>query len=177
MSAVAKKTTSKKVAGEKKAAKAPAKKTAEKKPAAKKAAAPKKAVAPKKAPAKKASDAKASPKPKAPRLPSALTAIKKALKTKKGEDVKVLDVRGISPVADYLVLCTGRTLPHLDALANETIRVLRAGKPSRAPHKRAGARQTEWVVLDYVDIVVHLFTPEFRSYYALEDLWKDAPMV
>ena len=71
----------------------------------------------------------------------------------------------------------GRTLPHLDALANETIRVLRAGKPSRAPHKRAGARQTEWVVLDYIDIVVHLFTPEFRSYYALEDLWKDAPMV
>ena len=168
MSAVAKKTT-----GEKKVAK----KAAVKKTAVKKVAAPKKATAAKKAPAKKASDAKVAPKAKAPRLPSALTAIKKALKTKKGEDVKVLDVRGISPVTDYLVLCTGRTLPHLDALANETIRVLRAGKPPRAPHKRAGARQTEWVVLDYIDIVVHLFTPEFRSYYALEDLWKDAPMV
>ena len=174
MSAVAKKTT-----GEKKVAKkAAVKKSAVKKVAApKKAATAKKAMAPKKVPAKKASEAKVAPKAKAARLPSAVTAIKKALKTKKGEDVKVLDVRGISPVTDYLVLCTGRTLPHLDALANETIRVLRAGKPPRAPHKRAGARQTEWVVLDYIDIVVHLFTPEFRSYYALEDLWKDAPMV
>lgn len=174
MSAVAKKAT-----GEKKVAKkAAVKKSAVKKVAApKKATTAKKAMAPKKAAAKKASEAKAAPKAKAARLPSAVTAIKKALKTKKGEDVKVLDVRGISPVTDYLVLCTGRTLPHLDALANETIRVLRAGKPPRAPHKRAGARQTEWVVLDYIDIVVHLFTPEFRSYYALEDLWKDAPMV
>lgn len=165
---------------------APAKKPATRKTAAKKPAV-KKAPA-KKAPAKKAS-AKAKPAsakkpaakkpaaPKKPALPPVLKVIQKALTVKKGEDVKVLDLRAISSVADYMVLCTGRTLPHLDALANEVIRQLRAATPSRAPRHRAGARQTEWVVLDYADVVVHIFTPEFRAYYALEDLWKDAPVL
>lgn len=150
------------------AKKAVAKKPAAKKPTAKKVPAKKPAAAAKKAPAKKAA-------PRKPALPAALKVIKKALTVKKGEDIKIFDVKGVSSVADYMVLCTGRTLPHLDALANETIKALRAETPPRAPHKRAGARQTQWVVLDYLDIVIHLFTPEFRTYYALEDLWKDAP--
>lgn len=152
------------------APKKPAAKPA-RKPAAKKAPPKAKAAAPKKPAAKKPAV------PRKPALPPVLKVIRKALSVKKGEDVKVLDLRAISSVADYMVLCTGRTLPHLDAMANEVIRQLRAATPPVAPRHRAGARQTEWVVLDYADIVVHLFTPEFRAYYALEDLWKDAPVL
>ena len=99
----------------------------------------------------------------------------KALADKKGADIAVLDMRGISSVADYLVLCTGLNLPHLAAMADHVVNSLRKLAPPAAPHRRAGARETEWVVLDYVDVVLHLFTPAMRSYYALEQLWKDAP--
>ena len=142
-----------------------AKKTSAKKPAAKKAAAPKKPAAEKKAPAK----------PRRPRLPPVLRAVAKAIEDKKGTDVAILDVRGLSGVADYLVLCSGLNLPHLAALADNVVKELRRLDPPVAPHRRAGARETEWVVLDYIDVVVHFFTPAMRSYYALEQLWKDAP--
>lgn len=157
--AAARKTVAKKAA--------PAKKPASKKPAAKKAPA-------KKAAAKKPA-AKKPAAPKKPKLPPVLRAMEKALADKKGADISILDVRGLSSVADYLVLCTGMNLPHLSALADHVVTELRKTTPPTVPHRRAGARETEWVVLDYVDIVVHLFTPSMRSYYALEHLWKDAP--
>lgn len=170
MSAVAKKNASK-------SAQTTARKSTTKKTTTAKAAAAKRPAPAKKTAQKPLDDQQPAAKKvsKKPAKPAALALIKKTLKLKKGEDIKVLDLRGISSVADFLVLCTGRTIPHLDALANETIKALRAATPARAPHKRAGIRQSQWMVLDYVDIVVHLFTPEFRSYYALEDLWKDAP--
>ena len=81
----------------------------------------------------------------------------------------------VSSVADCLVLCTGLNAPHLRALADEVVRQLRQESPPIAPHRRAGSAESEWLVLDYVDVVVHLFTPSMRAYYALEQLWKDAP--
>lgn len=163
--AAAKKPAAKKAAAPKKAA--PAKKPAAKKNTAKKAAPAKKATV-KKAPAKKAA-------PKKPALPPLVRAMAKALDDKKGTDIAILDMRGLSSVADYLVLCTGLNLPHLAALSDHVATEMRKLDPPVAPHRRAGARETEWVVLDYLDVVLHLFTPSMRSYYALEQLWKDAP--
>ena len=168
-SATAKKATAKKAAAPKKPA---IKKAAPKKPAVKKPAAAKKPTA-RKTPAKKPAAKKAAPKK--PVLPPPLDLIQTALLDKKGEDISILRVADISSVTDYMVLCTGRNIHHLSAMADELVNRLRHATPSRVPHQRAGARQTEWVVLDYLDIVVHLFTPALRSYYALEQLWKDAP--
>ncbi|MBP5788439.1 MAG: ribosome silencing factor [Kiritimatiellae bacterium] len=168
-SATAQKATAKKAAAPKKPA---IKKAAPKKPAVKKPAAAKKPTA-RKTPAKKPAAKKAAPKK--PVLPPPLDLIQTALLDKKGEDIAILRVADISSVTDYMVLCTGRNIHHLSAMADELVNRLRHATPSRVPHQRAGARQTEWVVLDYLDIVVHLFTPALRSYYALEQLWKDAP--
>lgn len=171
----------------KKAASSKKKTTAGKEPAAKKTVAAQK-PAPKKTAAAKKPAAKATTKkpavrktpakkaaPKKNALPPVLDLIRTVLLDKKGEDIAILRVAEVSSVADYMVLCTGRNIHHLSAMADELVNRLRHASPSRVPHQRAGARQTEWVVLDYLDIVVHLFTPALRSYYALEQLWKDAP--
>jgi len=159
------------------AGKPTAKKTAAKKTPDKKSAAGKTSAG--KTSAKKTASKKAAPKksasPAKPKLPPVLRAMEKALTDKKGSEIAILDVRGLTSVADYLVLCTGLNLPHLSALADHVVTELRKSNPPVVPHRRAGARETEWVVLDYVDVVVHLFTPDMRSYYALEQLWKDAP--
>ena len=94
-----------------------------------------------------------------------------------GQSDAVLHVTGVSSVTDYMVLCTGLNNPHLRALADEVARQLRLETPPVAAHRRAGSVESEWIVLDYFDFVVHLFTPAMRSYYALEQLWKDAPIV
>lgn len=178
----ARKTTAKKTASSPAKKPAAAKKTAAPKAAPKKAAAKKvpaaKKPATRKTPAKKPAPKKPAAKkaaPKKPVLPPPLDLIQTTLLDKKGEDIAILRISDISSVADYMVLCTGRNLHHLSAMADELVNRLRHATPSRVPHQRAGARQTEWVVLDYLDIVVHLFTPALRSYYALEQLWKDAP--
>ena len=145
----------------------PARKTAAKKAPAQKAAAPR-------APAKKAPARKPKPAP-ADSLKLRAEKIRAALEGKKGENVVALRVAEVSSVADCLVLCTGLNAPHLRALADEVVRQLRQESPPIAPHRRAGSAESEWLVLDYVDVVVHLFTPSMRAYYALEQLWKDAP--
>jgi len=152
------------------AKKAPAKKAPAKKTVAKKA--PAKKTAPKKAPAKRA------PKKKTvDALRARVDRVVEALESKKGENVVVLKVRDVSSITDYMVLCTGLNTPHLRALSDVVIKQLRLETPPVAPYHRAGGRGSEWLVLDYVDIIVHLFTPAMRTYYALEQLWKDAPIV
>ena len=158
-----------------KTTKTPAPKSAAKKSAPRKAAAkaPAKKTAPKKAPARK------KPAPAAPADPqrALVERIRAALDAKKGEHVVVLRVADVSSVADYLVLCSGLNNPHLRALADEVARQLRLETPPVAAHRRAGGAESGWIVLDYVDVVIHLFTPQMRGYYALEQLWKDAPVV
>ena len=141
-----------------KTTKSPARKSAAKKPA------------PKKAPARKKT-APADP------LRSRVDRIRAALDAKKGENVVVLRIADVSSVADYMVLCSGLNNPHLRALADEVAKQLRLETPPVAAHRRAGSADSGWIVLDYVDVVVHLFTPQMRGYYALEQLWKDAPAV
>lgn len=166
-SATAKKPAAAKKAPAKKAA--PAKKPAAKKPAAKKAPAAKKPAAAK----------KASPrKPKAPPVDPALALVRRVrdiLDSKKAEDIRILDVRGLSGVTDHMVLCSGISAPHLRALSEAVAKELRAATPPVAPHRTAGTTDSGWVVMDYHQFVVHIFSPEMRAYYALENLWKDAP--
>ena len=171
MKTTTKTATAKKPAAAKK--KAPAKKAASpKKPAAKKAPA-------KKAPAKKPAAKKASPrKPKAPPVDPALALVRRVreiLDSKKAEDIRILDVRGLSGVTDHMVLCSGISAPHLRALSETVAKELRAATPPVAPHRTAGTTDSGWVVMDYHQFVVHIFSPEMRAYYALENLWKDAP--
>ena len=152
-----------------KTTKSAAPKSAAKKPAARKPISARKAPA-KKAPVRK----KAVP---ADALRARVDRIRAALDSKKGENIVVLRIAEVSSVADYMVLCSGLNNPHLRALADEVAKQLRLETPPVAAHRRAGSVDSGWIVLDYVDVVVHLFTPQMRGYYALEQLWKDAPVV
>lgn len=94
---------------------------------------------------------------------------------KKAEDVIILDVRGISTVTDFMLICTGNSEPHLKAIADEITRRLR-DKGVR-PNGCDGFPPSRWIVMDYNDLLVHIFHPELRSRYALEQLWGDAKRV
>jgi ribosome-associated protein len=94
---------------------------------------------------------------------------------KKAEDVMILDVRGISNVTDFLLICSGRSEPHLKAIADEIARRLR--DRGIRPHGRDGFPPSRWIVMDYNDVLVHIFHPELRQRYALEQLWGDAKRV
>ena len=91
------------------------------------------------------------------------------LESRKGVDVKVYDVRGKSQIADFFVVATGSAAPHLKALVAETQRAMKeAGVMS---YRVSGDPESGWMVVDYIDVVVHVFSPEARAYYALERLW------
>jgi ribosome-associated protein len=92
---------------------------------------------------------------------------------RKGADVAVLDVRGVSPVTDYLVVVSGNTPSHLKAIANEISKALKTH--GVLCYRRSGEPEDGWLALDYVDAVIHIFLPERREYYAIEELWEDVP--
>jgi ribosome-associated protein len=94
---------------------------------------------------------------------------------KKATDPLILDVRKVSSVTDYIVLCSGTSEPHLKAIADEIGRRLRAAG-LRATH-HDGYPQSRWIVMDYGDVMVHIFHPELREHYDLEHLWGDAKRV
>jgi ribosome-associated protein len=144
---------------------------AAKKPAPAKKAARKPAA--KKTPAKKTLRAKPAGAP----LRALVEKVRGLLAGKKGENIVVMNVAKVSDVTDYMILCSGLNAPHLRALADEVAKQLRLETPPVAAHRHAGSAESEWLVLDYFDFVVHLFTPSMRAYYALEQLWKDAPVV
>lgn len=101
---------------------------------------------------------------------------RETLLAKKGEQVVILDVRDQSSVTDYFVIATGNNVPHLKALLGEVERVLE--EDCDAPcYRRSGTPESHWLVADFLDVVVHVFSKETRSYYALESLWKDAARV
>lgn len=161
----AKKTVARKTATKKTVAKkAPAKKTAAKKTAVKKTAAKKTAT--KKTTAKKAAAKKLDP---------TLEVVEKcrtALDDKKADDIKVLDVRGKSPITNYFIIATANSEPHLRALAGElerTLKDLGVKSVGRDYNTSSG-----WVVVDAFDFMAHIFLPEQRGLYGIESLWKDA---
>ncbi len=105
-------------------------------------------------------------------LEEKVVAVKTALEDRKAVDVRAYDVRGLSGFADAFVVATGTAEPHLKGLANGVLADLK--ERGFEAYRPRGAAQGGWTVLDYVDVVVHLFTPEARAYYALEKLWATA---
>ena len=102
--------------------------------------------------------------------PTGLKSIAAALADRKAIDPIVLDLHGLSEATDYFVIASGTSDAHVRGMAEHLMRVL-------APHHVEGLTQGRWVLLDYVDVVVHLFHPELREFYQLERLWGDAPPV
>jgi len=88
----------------------------------------------------------------------------------------VLDMRGVSSFADYFVICSGTSEPHLKAIAGEIQSQLRDEHQIRAQNVD-GYPMSQWIVLDYYDVLVHIFHREKRAFYSLEDLWSDAVRV
>ena len=95
---------------------------------------------------------------------------------KKAEDIVVLDVRKLSSVTDYFVICSGTSEPHLRAITDEILDKLREEHELR-PRAVDGTLHTAWVVLDYFDVIVHVMRTDVREHYDLEHLWGDAPKV
>ncbi len=93
---------------------------------------------------------------------------------KKAEDIIAMDLRGVSSLTDFFVICSGTSEPHLKAIASEIEEGLRRDHGLRA-HNVEGYPSSQWVVVDYYDVLVHIFHHEKRGFYALEDLWSDAP--
>ncbi len=91
---------------------------------------------------------------------------------KKAENIALLDLREISSVADYFVIVTGSNEPHLRAIVDEITEKLRLDHNVR-PFSTDGARITPWIVLDFIDVLVHVMNDEFRELYDLENLWGD----
>lgn len=99
----------------------------------------------------------------------------KAALDKKAEDLVILDVRGLSSFADFFVLMSGRSTRHVQGLAAAVDEALRNKKVTDT--NTEGLKDGLWVLLDYNDVVVHIFYNETRSFYDLERLWHDAPRV
>jgi ribosome-associated protein len=98
-----------------------------------------------------------------------------SLESKKAEDILLLDLQNIASFTDYFVLCTGTSDRMLDAMAEATLDSVR--KEYRKRGVKEGEARDGWVIVDYGDVVVHLFSPEQRSYYDLEELWKEGKVV
>ena len=95
---------------------------------------------------------------------------------KKGNDILVMDIRSISTIADYFVIASGGSDKHVRAMADEIATRSEEDLDQRLFHIQ-GMAEGQWVVLDYVDVVVHLFTESARKYYNLDRLWGDAKVV
>lgn len=95
---------------------------------------------------------------------------------RQASDILMLDLRLISPIADYFVICSGTSERQLETLDREIVDQLRKGERIR-PRQREGTAASGWILLDYGDVVVHLFSPSQRDFYRLEELWAAAPTV
>lgn len=105
-------------------------------------------------------------------MSDALKTALRAVDAKKAVDVIVLDISGIAAFANYFLICTGDSSRQIQAIADEVVAKLKE-QGVRASHIE-GYRNGEWVLLDYMDLVVHIFSKSARAYYDLERLWRDA---
>lgn len=94
---------------------------------------------------------------------------------RKARDLRILQLREISSLADYFLVCSGNNERQVRAIADAVVERLRAEK--LRPHHVEGYQPGRWVLLDYGDFVVHVFDESTRAFYALEKLWADAPDV
>lgn len=94
---------------------------------------------------------------------------------KKAEDLIILDVRSLCSFSDYFVIMSGRSSRHVQGLAETIESELRTKRVSSS--NTEGAREGLWILLDYIDVIVHIFYKENRKFYDLEGLWHDAPRI
>lgn len=99
----------------------------------------------------------------------------RAAESKKATDVRVLDLTGITSFTDYFILCTGANTPQIQAISDEV--GLRLKDLGELPISVEGYNQAEWVLADYGDFLVHVFSSKARAYYDLERLWRNARSV
>lgn len=117
---------------------------------------------------------KAKSRPPRPRkIPAGLKMAEAACDARKAEAGLVLDLRQISDAVDYFVIVSGTSDTHVRAIAEHVIASLQA--EGMRPYHVEGLSQGRWVLVDYVDFVVHVFHPTLRHFYQLEGLWGDAP--
>jgi ribosome-associated protein len=95
---------------------------------------------------------------------------------KLAEDVVILDMRPVCVYTDFFVLATGRNARQTKAIFDEVHSQLKQ-EHRLLPRAVDGATEAEWIIADYLDVVLHVFTPETREFYRLEDLWGDVPAV
>jgi len=88
----------------------------------------------------------------------------------------ILDLRPVCAYTDFFVLCTGRNSRQTKAIHDEVRERLKADD-RLGPRAVEGVREGDWILMDYLDVVLHVFTPETRDYYGLEELWGDMPLV
>jgi ribosome-associated protein len=93
---------------------------------------------------------------------------------KKALDVLELDVRDVLGYTDYFLICSGNTPRQTKAIHDAILEGLKR-EHGTVPRRVEGATAAHWILMDYLDVVVHIFTPEMRAYYRLEELWGEAP--
>ena len=104
-------------------------------------------------------------------LPLAIAA---AADSKKASNIVIVDMRGLVAYTDYLVIATGQTARQTKAIADAIRKQVKDGTGAFA-RRVEGDREADWVLMDFIDVVVHIFTPEAREFYRLDRLWRQAP--
>jgi len=98
-----------------------------------------------------------------------------ALEDKKGEDILLLDLKGIASFTDYFIICNGTTDRMLNALADTLLKDMR--KAFKKKGRKEGEARDGLLIVDYGDLIVHLFSPDQREYYRLEELWNEGKVL
>ena len=98
-----------------------------------------------------------------------------ALEEKKAKDIKILDISGVSVLADYFIIASGSNRNQVQAMADNVEEVL--GKAGVHPKQIEGYQTANWILMDYGDVVIHIFDEENRLFYDLERIWRDGRVV
>ena len=98
-----------------------------------------------------------------------------SLEDKKGEDIRIIDIREVSVLADYFIIASGSNANQVQAMTDNVEEVL--GKAGYEPRQIEGYRSANWILMDYGDIIVHVFCREDRLFYDLERIWRDGKIV
>ena len=107
--------------------------------------------------------------------PELLGEIGRLAADKKAIDIVELDLRGVLGYTDYFLICSGNTSRQTKAIHDGILEGLKH-EHAMIPRRVEGASRADWILMDYLDVVVHIFTPETRGFYRLEQLWGEAPV-
>ncbi|WP_110462575.1 ribosome silencing factor [Ruminiclostridium sufflavum] len=100
--------------------------------------------------------------------------IMEAMQEKKAKDINMIDIHNITTIADYFVICSGTSTTHIKAIADEID--VKLNEIGVEPYHKEGYDTARWILLDYADVVVHVFHQEDREFFNLERLWSDGEM-